>query len=204
MALVIDWPTTDKPVPVVGKNSKTFLVASGTTDSQIIGVFGQLWPKSDPSAVTDGTPITFRLGKAKRQGAPKTYCWQIYFPLAAGGGDYRLTVTGLTKEGDSEVVIRDFHVGTFAITVLSPSLGEDITGEAGDFVPYGSLIEFPLGDVTMTDSNNNVISPLHTFSDCIDLQFWSAQFPTLASETYVLFAEDANNSGASVSGLTVD
>lgn len=205
MSLIIDWPRLNKPAQVIDKHKKNILVASGRADPELIGVFGRCQLRSDHRVVIDGLPLMYNLATKKTQGVPHCYHWQIAFAHLSLGEHYRLTVIGLTRDGAQEIAIRDFTVGTRFITIASHDNGDNVTSEADNFQPFGDLNDFPLGDASMTDTSNDVTSPDHTFSDCVDLQFWSAQFPTLGSGTYVLFVEDsAKSSSATVTGLTVD
>lgn len=203
MEPVIKWPRQGQTVPF--PRHSTILIASGRVDPEIIGVFGQVESTSaDSDLVIEGTPIAFYLGLRKKRDDEVFYRWQIYFQLPPGPGRYRLTVTGLTKDGEPKVATADFKTEGFAITILSHNTGDDITAEEDDFVAYGSLIDYPLGDVTMTDSHASVTHMSHPFSDPIDLQFWSAQFPPLPPEIYILRAEDSATSASVVTGLHVD
>ena len=203
--------------PKGGKEEVDFrlLVASGRADVTILGVSGVCRPTSggDP---TPGKQVVYYLdGKGKQP----FYRWMILFKFPQPG-EHELTVTGQTVGGEPEEERRRFtarassgddvdsHANvasiTAGITIDSHANGANITAEKDDFVPYGSL-NAPLGEVKTTKSLGEIVLPDSKFSDPVIDQFWSAQFPSLPSETYDLHVEDNSAAAqADVSGLTVD
>jgi hypothetical protein len=195
-AVQIKWPKPNHHRMKTGVH-----VASGRADSSIIGVFGECRPASGTGPVIIGRTFAYYLSGAAH--SPRHYRWMIALRVP-DSGDYELTVTGLTAAGDAARDRTTFTVrGAHFLGITHPQTDDDITAEADDFVAYGDLSEVPLGIVSMEDSQQNVILPVHTFGDYTDLLFWSAQFPTLAAETYALHAEDANGVGGTSSNLTV-
>jgi hypothetical protein len=73
----------------------------------------------------------------------------------------------------------------------------DITTEAGDFTPYGSITSALLVSATMND-----VAATYIYSDP-GSGYWYAQFPPLGAGTYTLLVVDNTNFSAAVTGLVV-
>lgn len=187
-------------------------VASGRADRAVTVVSGQCTSEKGP---IDGVLALFHLDVNEN---PPCHKWMLVFRLP-GPARYQLSVGGETAAGAVPPVAIDFTAearGQAAeargqaieprlVAIDSHSNGDNITAEASDFRPNGFLDERPLGVVTMTDSHGGIIYPDATFSDHVVLQFWSATFPPIPSETYTLYVADSIGSSVEViSGLTVD
>jgi hypothetical protein len=191
--LQVTWPKSKKVI-----HGRLF-VASGWADETLIGVFGECRPRSAPGPVIRGRTVAYTMAEPQ-MGQRPYYRWMIAFRLP-DKGRYELRVTGLTDQGRIEVQNRDLVARIpFAITTTSPENNDDISADASDFAPYGELTVNPLGTVTMTDTQNNVLNPTYQYGDCTDLDIWTAQFPTIPSGTWTLRAAD--NTGTNVSTVT--
>jgi hypothetical protein len=177
------------------------LVASGRASETLIGVSGECIPISGNGPVISGLPIFYALNEGA---SPCLYHWAIIF-RGFEVGAYQLTVTGLDANGNSTTDSTEFTVGDeMELAEIGwPPSNTDITADAGDFNPYGELIDRPLGQVLMTDSQGNQVQPLNTWGDYQVYQLWVAYFPPLSAETYSLNAHDDEGSGTTVTGLLV-
>jgi hypothetical protein len=195
--VTIKWPKKDGSTQL----ESSLLVASGRAKPTIIGVSGVLERTDAPGSIP-GVTVAFYLVHRDQNVQTKRedsfYRWMILFKQIGSGASYTLTVTGRDATGRAYTDTCDFSTAVRAVDVQWPSDNEDITDEKDDFTPYGDLTDYPLGAVKMYDSQSHQILPVYTFGDYTDLDFWTAQFPSLGPGTYTLHVEDSSGVGSAV------
>src|SRR5579883_3170327 len=182
------------------------LIASGRAPEGILAVTGTLTSDSD-HPLGDRTivkPLQFFLGRNKSPNDQSHYYrWWLLLMLEPPNPNDQdpypltLTVTAFDENANKSSYDRSFSV-TFqdprshehVISIADPTMPGNISNP-DDFAPYGPLADCQLGEVTMTDQFGTIYCPLQVYSDCTDFFFWSAQFPSLATQmTYTLHATD--------------
>lgn len=198
----IGWPKEKKPVPLT---SHGVFVASGRASGDVLQVVGACWPIGDDDRAhrSEGKSISY-VENCRGEGPDKNR-WAMMFRLQdpIPGGRYRLEVEGWNEKGKVVSDGVDFVLQgptlaistTLAITTTWPINNEDITDVRAEFVPYGDLVQFPLGAVTMTPASGSPILPSYSYGDYTDYFCWYAQFPIIGQGTYTLSAQDTNPNG---------
>lgn len=191
--------TASKPVP------RRF-VAAGTATREIVRVTGKI-TKMGQQDIFTGEPLRFELRSVT--GGSLACHWAILFPAPPPRnpsdktgvplGNYKLEVKGYDANGMSydapsfNFVVADPSPGPGAavdpglkdrINPGYPKGGEDITAEAGYFVPCGSCTH------TAVSAQMNAILANSLYSDVV-IELWYAVFPPLPPDTYQLSAEDS-------------
>lgn len=202
--LLITWPKAG-PIRPVGQ--RRLIVASGKAAASVVGVRGKFWPESEPHTTRQAHTLACTLANPRSTNESLDYAWLMALEIPAPGR-YTLEVTGYLMEGERVHDSCSFDIAPESpdfVDISWPASDTDITDEASNFSPYGDLSDTTLELVTLTDQNNLVTYPTTVFSDPIDFQLWSAQFPALSSGTYTLTVTDSNGgSPAEADGLVVD
>jgi hypothetical protein len=196
---------------IIGPPEKTKLssplVVRGFADGSIVGISGQLESIANPGADAQVKILAHDVKKGARDDS-RGSAWVMALKTTAEGL-HRLTVVGTTRDEQlTEPISVEFEVfprltSVGFITIDSPVNDQDITAEASEFMATGTLGDYDLGPVTMTDPTIGTI----TSTDAVGYPVygvWYANFPPLAEGTYLLRAEDANSDSDEVTGLIVD
>lgn len=203
MADLIKWPRAGNPRILYVSD---LFIASGSLDRPIRSVYGECTRTSAPEVgkVIRGKPAAIYPVRG-------VYRWMVVFRLPRGSYSLDITVVDLEDGHSYDRRTFSFQPGANphrSLTINWPSDSEDITDQADDFIPYGDLTTNHLGLVSMTPSTTGTpISPIHSTSDPVTLEFWSAEFDTLpalpSGDTYSLHAEDNQGHGQDVVDLVV-
>jgi hypothetical protein len=171
--------------------------ASGRAESTVTSVTG---------LVTNDTGFAFANTATIPPAAGNNYRWSIPFKVPASG-DYLLTVTFHNGDG-SQVTLFPVPFSVQAHYLVGfgwPNSGDlDISQDASNFCPYGSLDQYDVSSITLVEQGTNIHIPLLGLSsDPTGLKFWSAQFDSITGlgRYFTLTLVDTNNSTYSLPGI---
>lgn len=201
MSLRILWPvntksSTSPPVKVPAKGkSKGLFVAFGRADKPMINMTWKYQHMHKENVVGD---VKWSMALPRCPGNDFRWMAAIRVPEL---GPYRLSVTSRPRFSDPEEVARaDFTVVTQTpdedVNIGWPYSGDNVGDFRDDFAPYGSISGATLVRVVLIhDSTGAEIEPLSVYADPIELEFWTAQFDSVANAgDYTLRVVDSGNS----------
>jgi hypothetical protein len=196
-------------VPQLAAPIPTLIVLSGYAEQDIVSVSGTL---TGGAAPIPARTVVFYPHANGAHPPGKVSRWMMVFTDVVVGTTYTLQVTGQRSPAlpaiHVPVVSRPFQaVAHLGLNVQWPDNGDTISCVDNDFCPYGSLNygdDLATAQMSYQDVNGvqQSCDASYIYSDCTQLLFWCAQFPSLvANQSYTLQVYDTASNPFAVNGL---